>query len=1019
MVFRNEAKYLGKCLKSLAGIVDEVVLIDTGSTDGSREIALSFGAQVIDDPWQNDFSYHRNKALILAKGQWILTMDGDEVWKGPGRKELEKLLSHQDIVAYQGLIHDFISEDGRQYNKSMRPRIWRNRPEIRYVRRIHEQLIGIPYNTSAVVFEPKLLIYHFGYTPSEMIRKNRAERNIRLLAEEAAGPDADPFTFFNLGTALASAGRFREAVPHLEKAKALVPQKLIWVPQIYKNLANCQLNLGWYREAFQVLWPGIQQFSFIPDYWYYLAHLYRQTGKLRDAARAYHRCATMDPPDEQYHWDPTLQQIAKRELSIVLEQIKIGSPPPPLLSLCMMVRDEAKHLERCLGSVIGVVNEIILIDTGSQDKTVEIAQSFNAKVFYEPWIDHFAKIRNASMDKATGQWILILDADDELSPEAKEQIPQLARKGIADGYALYTVNHIGPKENLSSLGHFSGRLFRNRPDLYYVGAIHEQIAGPIPPHIESRPYIIFHHGYLHDEEKDQKRNRRNMTILTWELDFHPRNSYFQYQAGLEAYKQKDYQQALHHFRNAYECMVPESAINPDIFQRLAFCYRLTQQKDEAWKWLEQGIKAYPDYVDIFLTAANWHYADSRYPEALHALGKCFALGHSRNAYPQVDGAGTYRAHQLAGCTHERLGNWEKALQHYYLSLNQNKAYGASILSLLQLARRCLTKTQFQLHLNTWFNWDNQETGLAVLVMLNRCGCFSEAIEAVKKLEPGLVNRLTANNVSESNLIYYWKAWALLGQGFTQEARVILKDLPVEEKTTGWLWEMPGTLAPNIEVFRLTENIAEGRFEPLSVNKHSASSRLLRIWNWICSKINTQITSPELDWSNEKESSQLVALVGMIAHAGYKTQTNAVIRELPNNPQILRNAFWYFTFSRLEPLADVVYHRLISVKPDCLGGHIPHWRLRKEPGKSLLGLLANLDSSNNADPYFFTLMAEIHLRLGLQVYRSTRFPRDKKHTGVPNYLKKALALIQQANQCWPEISVKPEHVVYREGWVLEQ
>ena len=95
------------------------------------------------------------------------------------------------------------------------------------------------------------------------------------------------------------------------------------------------------------------------------------------------------------------------------------------LSLCMIVKNEENTLSRCLESVKDIVDEIIIVDTGSTDNTVEIAKSYGAKVFFYKWDNSFANARNYSLSKASKDWILIMDADDELVKEDKDKVALL------------------------------------------------------------------------------------------------------------------------------------------------------------------------------------------------------------------------------------------------------------------------------------------------------------------------------------------------------------------------------------------------------------------------------------------------------------------------------------------------------------------------------------------------------------------------------------------------------------------
>jgi tetratricopeptide (TPR) repeat protein len=136
----------------------------------------------------------------------------------------------------------------------------------------------------------------------------------------------------------------------------------------------------------------------------------------------------------------------------------------------MIARDEEEMLPDCLESVRGEVDEIILVDTGSRDGTAELARSLGARVFSFRWRRDFAAARNASLERAAGDWILILDCDERLDPASRGLLRQAAASGCHDGYLVHLVNLPACTERWLAL-----RLFRNRPGVRYQGRIHEQL----------------------------------------------------------------------------------------------------------------------------------------------------------------------------------------------------------------------------------------------------------------------------------------------------------------------------------------------------------------------------------------------------------------------------------------------------------------------------------------------------------------------------------------------------------------
>ena len=98
-------------------------------------------------------------------------------------------------------------------------------------------------------------------------------------------------------------------------------------------------------------------------------------------------------------------------MGLRIVEVDPGERPRLRISLCMIMRDEEEHLERCLQSVEGVVDEIVIVDTGSVDRSIEIATAHGARIIHEEWRSDFAAPRNTGIDAATGDWILVLDAD--------------------------------------------------------------------------------------------------------------------------------------------------------------------------------------------------------------------------------------------------------------------------------------------------------------------------------------------------------------------------------------------------------------------------------------------------------------------------------------------------------------------------------------------------------------------------------------------------------------------------------
>jgi glycosyltransferase involved in cell wall biosynthesis len=181
----------------------------------------------------------------------------------------------------------------------------------------------------------------------------------------------------------------------------------------------------------------------------------------------------------------------------------------PLLSLCMIVKNEAHQLRRCLTSVQPWVDEIILVDTGSEDDTVAIAGEFTPHVYAVEWQQDFAAARNYSLQWATGEWIFYIDADEELIVTDSHWRSQLLDQGI-DCFSVLR-QEAGTHHNWSDFANV--RFARRQPGLRFVGALHEQLNTAQGKVGALKGIHLLHHNQQTQEQFLKKIRDRNIPIL--------------------------------------------------------------------------------------------------------------------------------------------------------------------------------------------------------------------------------------------------------------------------------------------------------------------------------------------------------------------------------------------------------------------------------------------------------------------------------------------------------------------------
>jgi glycosyltransferase involved in cell wall biosynthesis len=211
----------------------------------------------------------------------------------------------------------------------------------------------------------------------------------------------------------------------------------------------------------------------------------------------------------------------------------------PLISLCMIVKNEEAILPRCLASVQAVVDEMIIVDTGSTDHTREIALAAGAQLYEFEWIDDFSAARNYSLAQASGRWILVMDADEELERDSGQRMRKLAQADEADAYLViqrnFYRNRLQHTLDIPLL-----RFFRNHPNYRYRKRYHEDNKAAI---IESNGriahpkdgLIIFHDGYLHPSAQGKPRVERAIQTMRLALSEEPDNAWLMAKLGLELY----------------------------------------------------------------------------------------------------------------------------------------------------------------------------------------------------------------------------------------------------------------------------------------------------------------------------------------------------------------------------------------------------------------------------------------------------------------------------------------------------
>ncbi|MBS6023848.1 MAG: glycosyltransferase [Paeniclostridium sordellii] len=273
-----------------------------------------------------------------------------------------------------------------------------------------------------------------------------------------------------------------------------------------------------------------------------------------------------------------------------------------LLSIVMMVKNEERYLDKTLESLKPLMKEIdselIILDTGSDDSTVEIAKKHTDKVFFANWSNDFGQMRNISISHASGEWILILDADEQLTNYDK--LKEFFNSNLCKKYNSATItlkNIFSEDEDRYSIDPLL-RLFKNYDGFRYEGAIHEQPIFKSPTYNDIARFN--HYGYLfEDEEVRQLKESRNKAILLKEIEKNPNNPYINYQLGKQYIISKNYEDALFYIEKGYEIYEKNKYIPLFVTLDLANLYVDLSEFDKCENLCIKYIKKDDRNIDIY------------------------------------------------------------------------------------------------------------------------------------------------------------------------------------------------------------------------------------------------------------------------------------------------------------------------------------------------------------------------------------------------------------------------------------
>ncbi len=311
-----------------------------------------------------------------------------------------------------------------------------------------------------------------------------------------------------------------------------------------------------------------------------------------------------------------------------------------LLSLCIIARDEEEWIVECIRSVRGLVDETIVVDTGSRDRTVALAREEGARIAVLPWNDDFAEARNRCLAEAQGDWVLVLDADERLYPRHFAAVRRLMENSWADGVQVFVRTYsddstllgwmpIDPAqaESRGFCGYFDlpqVRLFRRRGTVRFEGIVHETVVPSLVQNglsIYRADVLIHHYKERRNAAEREARNRHILELSRRRVDRAPQDPPLWYQRALAALEVGEQAEAV----SALERAVALAPDNREMHLHLVLVLTLAGRAADACRAAAEALERFPDEPELLQALGEAQLAAGRTADARETLSRSLEL----------------------------------------------------------------------------------------------------------------------------------------------------------------------------------------------------------------------------------------------------------------------------------------------------------------------------------------------------------------------------------------------------------
>ena len=589
IIGKNEEKNIERCLSPLRELNFEIVYVDTGSTDATKELAAEYTDNIYDFEWIGDFSAARNYAVKKASHNYVLIIDCDEFLTDIDREALEQAISDHPKGVGQILLNNRCESGGAQVTIPNRLERLFHRQHYRYENAIHEQICDVRTGSTYYTrYEAPITVDHIGYAGTAEERRKKTERNNELLFREIAKNPDDPYNYFQAAQSFNLIEDYENAYAYYKQAFSLgLDTENPWVYVMASNFINACVQLGRGDEALAFYLPVYDTYAANPSFLSSIGSLYLDLEPPRPLKAIVEFVKVLQSPVSPDGMDYSAvalygmgyanellgnapaaldfyQKSAEKNYPLALQKLselqRLSETRTIPVSVCIITKNEASRLQKCLEALKPYSFEIVVVDTGSEDNSIETAKRYTEHVHEFVWCDDFSAARNFAAGCASHDLLFPIDTDEILSSFDWNELQQALQTHPAGIGHVKRLDYYETKDGVQCYEVMIERIY-DRRYYEYRGTVHEAL---VP--VTDAPYasydtsiVIDHAGYLGNAEQLREKAERNLALLEKALEADPDDPYIHFQIGQSYLLMRCHERACEYFKAAVALCPPPEA----------------------------------------------------------------------------------------------------------------------------------------------------------------------------------------------------------------------------------------------------------------------------------------------------------------------------------------------------------------------------------------------------------------------------------------------------------------------------